>query len=474
LDLARAINQAITLGAHIINVSGGQFTPDGEPEALLAAAVDACVENNVLLIAAAGNEGCECLHVPAAAPAALSVGAMDARGQPLEFSNWGAAYRHHGILAPGQAVIGARAGGGTINKSGTSFATPIVSGVAALLLSAQLARGMRPDPARVHAALLSTATPCDANAISDCRRFLAGAVNPGAALEALLKGELTMSVISTVPANAVAAAAENSAETTPAPVLTSLAAASVLAAEAAPAAAPQELGAAASTVTASDCGCGGGEKCSCGGGGSCTCGNGKGSSLVYALGRLGYDFGTEARRDRFIQFMDSPEPNTPPNPYDPAQMDAYLSANLYEADALIWTLNLDATPIYAIAGGGTFGHLVYDELRKCLSGQLRQGVEIVSIPGGVAGTVRLFSGQVVPLVVPALRGVFAWAKAPLVKSLLGARPSAKKDQEETTNAYRVSITFSAGFTTTSAILGSHRKSALSISQRRTLFRSHES
>ena len=56
-----------------------------------------CEDNNVLVVAAAGNDGCACLHVPAAVPSVLAVGAD---GKPLETSNWGEAYRSNGILAP--------------------------------------------------------------------------------------------------------------------------------------------------------------------------------------------------------------------------------------------------------------------------------------------------------------------------------------------------------------------------------------
>jgi cyanobactin maturation PatA/PatG family protease len=119
----------------------------------------------------------------------------------------------------------------------------------------------------------------------------------------------------------------------------------------------------------------------------------------------------------------------PPNPFDPRQLATYLAEHPFEAEALIWTLNLDATPIYAIAPGGTFAHLVYEELRRCFAGQMNEGVDIVSIPGAIAGSVRLFSGQVVPLIVPARRGIFGWATQPLVESLIGERPDAKKEQE---------------------------------------------
>ncbi|MFN9914794.1 MAG: S8 family serine peptidase, partial [Pirellulaceae bacterium] len=96
LDLARAIEQAANAGAHVINLSGGQLTEDGEAEGWLENAVRLCQERNILLVAAAGNDGCPCLHVPAALPHVVAVGAMDARGHPLDFSNWGERYQHQG------------------------------------------------------------------------------------------------------------------------------------------------------------------------------------------------------------------------------------------------------------------------------------------------------------------------------------------------------------------------------------------
>jgi subtilisin family serine protease len=86
LDLARAIEQAVQEGAHILNISGGERSPLGEPDPLLSRAIRLCEENDVLVVAAAGNDGCECLQVPAAVTSVLSKA-----GNGAAFANTGGA-----------------------------------------------------------------------------------------------------------------------------------------------------------------------------------------------------------------------------------------------------------------------------------------------------------------------------------------------------------------------------------------------
>lgn len=45
-------------GGNIINISGGQLTDFGESEDWLDRSVRLCQQNNVLIIAATGNDGC--------------------------------------------------------------------------------------------------------------------------------------------------------------------------------------------------------------------------------------------------------------------------------------------------------------------------------------------------------------------------------------------------------------------------------
>jgi cyanobactin maturation PatA/PatG family protease len=61
---------------------------------------------------------------------------------------------------------------------------------------------------------------------------------------------------------------------------------------------------------------------------------------------------------------------------------------------------------------------------------LDEGVERVSIPGVVAGKAMLLTGQVVPVVVPELRGMFSWTTAALADAVAGPAPAAEAPQPE--------------------------------------------
>lgn len=139
------------------------------------------------------------------------------------------------------------------------------------------------------------------------------------------------------------------------------------------------------------------------------------SSLVYALGMIGYDLVSEARRDSLMQHIEG-------NPGDPSRLLAYLDKDPSQAAAIIWTLNLDATPIYAIQPGGAFAYLGYERLRQFLHEQSEEGVERVSIPGRLVGQVQLMSGQVVPVIWPELRCMYSWTTPALVEAICGKPP----------------------------------------------------
>jgi hypothetical protein len=405
LDLARALTDAVLAGAHVINVSGGQFSPAGSAHPLLSRVVTDCAGRGVLIVAAAGNEGCACLHVPAALDSVLAVGAMDARGDPLGFSNWGGPYQTQGILAPGEQLAVARPGGGWQWASGTSYATAVVSGVVALLLSLQILRGQYPNPHRVRAALLAGARGRHAGRARDGERYLAGPLNVRAALSLLTHERHTMAETNEVQASDLPHANRMSDGT---PTLSPPAPARLPTA-----AEPEPRPTEAKT--------------------SCSCGAGGAPRLVYALGQIGYDFPSEARLDSIVQKM-AAQAALPPDrglAYDLRRLLTYLEHNPWDAAAIEWTLGLDGTTLYAVRPAGPFAADGYRELRSFLQQRLDEGVERISVPGVLAGKATLLNGQTVPVIVPDLRGMYSWTTAALVDAVAGPlaadAPEAERD-----------------------------------------------
>ncbi|NEZ59638.1 PatA/PatG family cyanobactin maturation protease [Adonisia turfae] len=474
MDLARAINQAVEHGAHIINISGGELANSGGADPILANAIRNCNDNGVLIVAAAGNNGCDCLHVPAALPAVLAVGAMDPQGLPLDSSNWGKAYQTQGILAPGQDIVGAMPGARVASLSGTSFAAPIVAGIVALLLSLQRQQGEDGNAHAVRAALLKSARPCHPETGADCRRYLAGILNVPGAYALISNGVETMSdtpaqaldqtngesiLPSVVPSNDSAptdavsspsirpsASVESDAQLVPS--------VATMPAESSPSVAIPLTGMAPNALPAQvmPSGC----DCPTSVSSSSVLPSNTVLSKVYALGELGYDFGTEARRDTFKQLMPSfraedSETEVPPNPYDARQMVSYLSTegNLSEARSLIWTLNLELTPIYAIEPIGEFARDIYELLIGFLAGQVLDGdssgfIQRISIPGNLSGrSVRLFSGQVVPVIeMKNVRGMYGWRINQLIQAAIDqALGTADEDDEVDEEKLRESLKF---------------------------------
>lgn len=130
-QLASAINYAVANGATVINIS---ITTSGS-NSDLAAAVRNALDRNIVVVAAAGNDGSgpnSPAEYPASYPGVLSVGAVGRSGELLNFSSTGRV----SVVAPGEDIVGPAADGrGLVVGQGTSFATAFATGVAALVRS---------------------------------------------------------------------------------------------------------------------------------------------------------------------------------------------------------------------------------------------------------------------------------------------------------------------------------------------------
>ncbi|MEL6893427.1 MAG: type VII secretion-associated serine protease mycosin, partial [Actinomycetota bacterium] len=179
--MSEAIVYAVDNGASVINVSASATRDDPE----LAAAVEYAEHNDVLVVAALSNdaENGNPSSYPAAYPTVISVGSVDASGRRSSFSETGEGID---LVAPGEDVVSVAAGtSGHAALSGTSFATPFVSGVAALIRSAH----PELDVAEVRHRLLVTADHPGRDRPDDELGW--GLVNPFRAVTAVIPTEPT-------------------------------------------------------------------------------------------------------------------------------------------------------------------------------------------------------------------------------------------------------------------------------------------
>ena len=126
--LASGIVEAVDAGAKLINISMGGF---GDSP-VLRDAVAYAMKNDALVIAATGNNGIDRVHYPAALDGVIGVGAVDAMGEHLDFSNSGDGVD---VAAPGYGVRAVWVDGQVVQVSGTSFSAPIVTGVLAATMT---------------------------------------------------------------------------------------------------------------------------------------------------------------------------------------------------------------------------------------------------------------------------------------------------------------------------------------------------
>lgn len=126
--LAAGMLAALDSNVQIMNISMG--TTENNP--LIEDAVLLARDQGVLIVAASGNSAQDEACYPAAYPSVISVGAVDACGEHLDFSNYGT---YLSITAPGYAINAAWPGDKHVKISGTSASAPLVTGAIAATMS---------------------------------------------------------------------------------------------------------------------------------------------------------------------------------------------------------------------------------------------------------------------------------------------------------------------------------------------------
>jgi hypothetical protein len=143
---ATAIDAAVAAGAQVINLSlseGPQVIQALLPYDRLTHAIENAAAAGVVVVAAAGNDALPLCEQPILLQRIICVGAVNRRDQRSSYSNFGVRVD---LVAPGgdddstdDEIVTTNPGGGYGWWTGTSLATPMVSGAAALLV----AQGLR-------------------------------------------------------------------------------------------------------------------------------------------------------------------------------------------------------------------------------------------------------------------------------------------------------------------------------------------
>jgi serine protease len=173
------IRYAVDKGARVLNLSIG-----GVGSQTLKDAIEYARQKGAVICAAAGNSGKRGITYPAAYPQTISVGATTARGARASFSQYGPGLT---LTAPGSQILQQTFGqsnqqSGYFYFSGTSMATPHVSGAATAILS------INPNLSMEQVRALLTSTARDLGAPGWDESFGAGLLNAAGACQQAKQG----------------------------------------------------------------------------------------------------------------------------------------------------------------------------------------------------------------------------------------------------------------------------------------------
>jgi hypothetical protein len=195
--VADGVDYAVNQGANIINMSLGFETLGWLVNELagwdvLNRALTRAYRNNVVCIAASGNDGNTELHFPACFYGVISVGSSNKSRQKVTSSNYG---QYLDVVAPGIDIRTTSRNNTTRTTQGTSLAAPIVSGVGGLIISQARDRGFAVTNDDVEQILKRTADDLEVAGFDE--RTGHGKVNARKAMELLSQPNVLVHVGST-------------------------------------------------------------------------------------------------------------------------------------------------------------------------------------------------------------------------------------------------------------------------------------
>jgi subtilisin family serine protease len=134
-ELSGAMMACMHEGAQILNLSLVVAQPSLRGEQELKEALDYAASHGVIIVAAAGNDGNIGSTAITRHPWVIPVVATNAQGKPLDLSNLGSSIGRRGLSAPGENITSLGTEAKPFTFTGTSAATPFVTGAIALLWS---------------------------------------------------------------------------------------------------------------------------------------------------------------------------------------------------------------------------------------------------------------------------------------------------------------------------------------------------
>ncbi len=170
-SIQKGLEYCLNLKPDIVNMSLGSNSPlDGVHDV-----IKKLTKAGITVIAAAGNDGKDGVMYPAQYDEVIAVGSYG-RGTIKDkslFSNYGETLD---IMAPGEEILSTYLNGQYAVLSGTSMATPHVTGVVALMISYMRGIGKSLSPEQVRNLLIKTATDIGSSGFDKFHGY--GIINP--------------------------------------------------------------------------------------------------------------------------------------------------------------------------------------------------------------------------------------------------------------------------------------------------------